>query len=309
MGLNLRELADAVARHGRVVRVLIADHQGSTPRESGTSMLVWNGGQSGTIGGGALELQAVETAVQIDKSIALKVPLGPALGQCCGGAVTLVLEPFTASNLPNEGENYSRRITGDKDKPLALRRLLKSQRNSGATPALIWQQGWLMEPLEAPKQPLWLYGAGHVGRAIVDTLQDLPFDITWVDTAPDRFPETIPAHANPLVAQTPADAVKHAPADAHHLVLTYSHTLDLDLCHAILSHPHKSLGLIGSKTKRRRFTSKLTALGHGSAQIAGIICPIGQRDLGKTPKAIAIGVASELLTINAVNSAQHKATA
>ena len=309
MGLNLRELTDAVTRHGRVVRVLIADHQGSTPREAGTSMLVWNGGQSGTIGGGALELQAVKFAAKTDEPTALKIPLGPALGQCCGGSVTLVLEPFTAANLPAAGPHYSRPIVGNTDKPLALHRMLKSLRNSGTEPELIWLQGWLLEPLDTPLQPLWIYGAGHVGRALVDTLQGLPFDITWVDTAPDRFPESIPPHAAPLVAKNPVDAVKHAPADAHHLVLTYSHTLDLDLCHAILSHPHKSLGLIGSKTKRRRFTSKLTALGHGSAQIAGIICPIGQRDLGKVPKAIAIGVASELLTLDAHHSAQQEANA
>lgn len=309
MGLNLPALKAAVAQHGRVVRILIADHQGSTPREAGTSMLVWKDGQSGTIGGGVLELQAVEFAAKIDKPAALKIPLGPALGQCCGGAVTLVLEPFTPDNLPAEDTNFLRQIVGQKDKPLVLRRMLKTLRNSGSDPDLLWLQGWLMEPLDTPLQPLWIYGAGHVGRAIVDTMDGLPFDITWVDTAPDRFPETIPPHAAPLVAKNPADAVQHAPANADHLVLTYSHTLDLDLCHAILSHPHKSLGLIGSKTKRRRFTSKLTALGHGSAQIAGIICPIGQRDLGKPPKAIAIGVASELLTINAVNAAQHKATA
>lgn len=309
MGLNLRDLTDAVTRHGRVVRVLIADHQGSTPREAGTSMLVWDDGQSGTIGGGALELQAIEFAAKIDRPTAVKIPLGPALGQCCGGAVTLVLEPFTAATLPAAGPYFSRPIVGNTHKPLILRRMLKSLRNSGTEPELIWLQGWLLEPLDTPLQPLWIYGAGHVGRAIVDTLQGLPFDITWVDTAPDRFPETIPPHAAPLVAKTPSDAVKHAPTDAHHLVLTYSHSLDLDLCHAILSHPHKSLGLIGSQTKRRRFASKLTALGHGSAQIAGIICPIGQRDLGKTPKAIAIGVASELLTLDAHHTVQQEATA
>lgn len=272
-------------------------------------MLVWATGQSGTIGGGALELQAVEQARRITGARALKMPLGPALGQCCGGAVTLVLEPFTPDTLPQDGDAYTRPIGTPAEKPLALRRAEKALRGSGQTAALLWQQGWLMEPLEQPQTPLWIYGAGHVGRALVDTLEGLPFDITWVDTAQNRFPETVADHAAPLVAANPADAVKHAPADAHHLVLTYSHALDLDLCHAILSRPHRTLGLIGSATKRRRFASRLAELGHKTAQIEGIICPIGRRDLGKTPKAIAIGVASELLTFDAVRAAQQEATA
>lgn len=309
MGLNLASLRSAVDTHGRVVRIVIVDHQGSTPRETGTSMLVWPTGQSGTIGGGALELQAVEHARRITEPTALKMPLGPALGQCCGGAVTLVLEPFRPDTLPDDADSYIRPVGTTTDKPLALRRAEKSQRSSGQAVPLIWQQGWLMEPLEQPATPLWIYGAGHVGRALVDTLEGLPFDITWVDTAPKRFPDAIPDHAAPLVAANPADAVKHAPADAHHLVLTYSHALDLDLCHAILSHPHRTLGLIGSATKRRRFASRLSELGHNTAQIEGIICPIGRRDLGKTPKAIAIGVASELLTFDAVSTAQQEATA
>ncbi len=309
MGLNLPALRAAATAHGRVVRIVIAEHKGSTPRETGTSMLVWPTGQSGTIGGGALELQAVEQARRISEATALKMPLGPALGQCCGGAVTLVLEPFTPETLPQEREFYTRPIGTPAEKPLALRRAEKALRGGGQAAVLLWQQGWLMEPLEQPATPLWIYGAGHVGRALVDTLEGLPFDITWVDTARNRFPETIPDHASPLVATNPADAVKHAPADAHHLVLTYSHALDLDLCHAILSHPHRTLGLIGSATKRRRFGARLAELGHTIAQIEGIICPIGRRELGKAPKAIAIGVAGELLTFDAVHAAQQEATA
>ncbi|WGI21369.1 xanthine dehydrogenase accessory protein XdhC [Amylibacter sp. IMCC11727] len=309
MGLNLSDLRDAIAQHGPLTRVLIADHQGSTPREAGTSMLVWADGQSGTIGGGALEQQVTDFARTISKPTALNIPLGPALGQCCGGNVAVVFEPFTLDTLPPDTGPYIRKISGSSEQPLAFKRLLKSLRNSGQAPSLIWLGGWLLEPLTEPKTPLWLYGAGHVGRAIVDTLADMPFEVTWIDTSADRFPSYIPPHANYLIAQNPTDAVKHAPANAHHLVLTYSHALDLDLCHAILSRDHASLGLIGSKTKRARFSSKLSDLGHSSAQIASMICPIGQRDLGKTPKAIAIGVAAELLKASATQSANQRATA
>ncbi len=94
MSFDREALAAAIARHGRVARVVIATGAGSTPREPGTAMLVWSDGQSGTIGGGALEFQAVARAREAlatgDRCD--KVPLGPALGQCCGGAVVLVTE-------------------------------------------------------------------------------------------------------------------------------------------------------------------------------------------------------------------------
>lgn len=309
MGLNLTELRAHCAEHGRVIRIVIADHKGSTPRETGAAMLVWQGGQSGTIGGGALEQQATDMARTIQIPTALNIPLGPALGQCCGGHVTVVFEPFTSQSLPSDETPFLRKINGTSDTPLAIKRAAKAQRNAQGATGLIWQNGWLFEPITTPTTPLWLYGAGHVGRAIVDMLSDLPFDVTWVDTSADRFPETVPANTAKLVAQNPTDAVKHAPAGAHHIVLTYSHALDLDLCHAILLQDHATLGLIGSATKRARFSSRLSDLGHNSAQISRIICPIGQRALGKTPKAIAIGVAAELLKVSANQSANKKATA
>ncbi|MEK6205232.1 MAG: XdhC family protein, partial [Amylibacter sp.] len=131
--------------------------------------------------------------------------------------------------------------------------------------------------------------------AIIDTMQGLPYDITWVDTNADRFPTQIPENVTQLIAQKPALVAKHAPHDAQHFILTYSHALDLELCHAILDHGFKSLGLIGSKTKHARFTSKLRNLGHSQAQIARIICPIGDPSLGKEPKAIALGITTALL--------------
>ena len=121
------------------------------------------------------------------------------------------------------------------------------------------------------------------------------FDITWVDTSADRFPADT-STAAPLVATSPAHAVPHAPSDAHHLILTYSHDLDLALCDAVLRHEFASCGLIGSATKWARFQRRLQALGHTPAQIARIACPIGDTALGKHPQALAIGVAHAMLT-------------
>ncbi|MCP5085771.1 MAG: xanthine dehydrogenase accessory protein XdhC [Rhodobacteraceae bacterium] len=305
-GFDIEGLKDATTAQGAVVRVLVARHSGSSPRETGTSMLVWQGGASGTIGGGALEFEAITTArsmlVSGKRAKVLKMPLGPALGQCCGGSVTLVLELYSATSLPTiHQEIFARPVTQDLpcERPLAVIRAIANMRNQREPQNTVLTGDWLIEAMVSPDQPLWLYGAGHVGRAIVEVLADLPFEITWVDTAPDRFPDRIPNHATPLVAQNPAQVVRHAPANAHHLVLTYSHALDLDICHAVLAHDHTTLGLIGSATKRTRFTKRLRSLGHPDASIAKMICPIGQRALGKTPKAIAIGIASELLQFEA----------
>jgi xanthine dehydrogenase accessory factor len=301
-GFDRSELVAAL-ENGPVVRVVIAQHAGSAPRETGTSMLVFAQSEQGTIGGGALELQAIQTARKMLQSQAaaqvLKLPLGPALGQCCGGSVTLVLERIT--NMPRDREIYVRRITGAATEPLSITRAVAQMRNLSDPRRLVFTDGWLAEATSTAFRPLWLYGAGHVGRAIVETLNGLPFDITWIDTAQNRFPTQIPPNATPLIAANPAQAVAHAPANADHLVLTYSHAIDLDLCHAILSRDFASLGVIGSATKKARFTKRLRALGHSDRQISRMICPVGDRALGKTPKAIAVGIAADLLS----PAAQH----
>jgi xanthine dehydrogenase accessory factor len=156
--------------------------------------------------------------------------------------------------------------------------------------------GWMLEPLSRPTRALWVWGAGHVGRAIVETLAPLPdIEITWIDTAANRFPDALPANATQLVASNPADVVAYAPARAEHLILTYSHALDLELCHRLLGHGFAACGLIGSRTKWARFRSRLSALGHTDASISRIRCPIGDPTLGKHPQAIAVGVAHEIL--------------
>ena len=232
------------------IRITVARTAGSVPRGPGTQMMVWPDRTEGTIGGGALEWQAMAHAramlTQSRGADALTLPLGPALGQCCGGSVSL---------------DFAR-----------------------------------AEGLEAaPGTPLWIWGAGHVGRALVGVMAPLPdWEITWVDTSADRFPPD--AAVTTLVAADPARAVAHAPDAAHHLIMTYSHDIDLALCHAILSRPFAGAGLIGSATKWARFRHRLAALGHAPAHIARIACPIGDPSLGKHPQAIAIGVAMAMLT-------------
>jgi len=311
VSFDLKSLVDAVTKHGVVARILIAEHKGSSPREAGTSMLVWGTGFSGTIGGGALEHQAIKNAQRqlTNKALtcAMRIPLGPNLGQCCGGTVTLITECFSRNNLPTEAALFARPVKPSTPEPLWVKHVKSAARNGRETSDTHLQDGWLVEAIARPHQSIWIYGAGHVGRAIIDSLQGLPFDITWLDTSVDRFPEIIPENTTQLVARNPALATKHAPQDARHYILTYSHALDLELCHAILGHSFKSLGLIGSKTKRARFTSRLHALGHTHTQISRIICPIGDPALGKEPKAIALGIASTLLKERLTVTAQKEA--
>lgn len=296
---DLDALRAAVAAQGRVARVVVAGHDGSAPRESGAAMVVWAGGQSGTIGGGALEWEAAARARALLGTGGARVDrmaLGPALGQCCGGAVTLVTEVYDASTLPVPRDGVVARAVTGGDMPLAVRRMLDRARAQGTAPATALVQGWMVEPLAQPLRQVWIWGAGHVGRALVAVLAPLPdLQITWIDVAADRFPDALPPGVTVLTAADPAALVPHAPADAEHLILTFSHALDLDLCYRLLGHGFAACGLIGSATKWARFRARLGALGHAPAQIARIACPIGDPALGKHPQAIALGVGAQML--------------
>ncbi|MBT8409896.1 MAG: xanthine dehydrogenase accessory protein XdhC [Alphaproteobacteria bacterium] len=299
MSFDLSALHAAIARQGPVARVVIARVAGSAPREVGASMLVWSGGQSGTIGGGALELAAAQRAreaLTAGRDRFDQVPLGPGLGQCCGGSVGLLTEIWDKGRLPDETQTLvTSPLPGtgaSAEMPLAVRRLTSRARNAGAPLAPALMAGWMIEPVAKPARQVWIYGAGHVGRAIVSVLAPLPgVAITWVDTGPERYPEGDTPGVTKLVAANPADAVRRAPPEAEHYVLTYSHAFDLEICHRILGRPFAFAGLIGSTSKWARFRKRLAALGHGEAQIARIHCPIGDTRLGKHPQAIAIGIA------------------
>ncbi|MFV0244879.1 MAG: xanthine dehydrogenase accessory protein XdhC [Qingshengfaniella sp.] len=302
MTLALDRLAAAVAHHGRIARVLVARIAGSAPREAGAAMLIWPGGQEGTIGGGALEWQAAQAAREALASGQNRVDhhaLGPSLGQCCGGAVHLVTEIWDAARLaemPATGPAL-RRITGDAPVPLTLQQATRQARGEGVLATPLLRHGWLLEMATPPARPLWIWGAGHVGRALIAVLAPLPdLAITWVDTGRGRFPDAIPVGISCLPAARPADLAPHAPPEAEHLILTYSHALDLALCDALLTRGFAHAGLIGSATKWARFQRRLADLGHAPAEIARIACPIGDPALGKSPQAIAISVAAQTLT-------------
>ncbi len=297
MGFDLEALREAVKTHGKVVRLVIAGIKGSSPREVGAAMLVWEGGQSGTIGGGTLEYQAAQAARhQTDRVRLSQHALGPDMGQCCGGAVSLLSEVYDLDAVNTLDDKFIARPVSGGEMPLSVKRLLARARGQGIEPDPQLIDGWMIEPVHQPARNLWIWGAGHVGRALVDVLSPLPdLAITWLDTGPERFPETVPRGVTVVPAAKPAELVRHAPRDAEHLVLTYSHTLDLELCNRLLLHDFRFAGLIGSATKWARFRSRLAALGHSPERISRITCPIGDPGLGKHPQMIAVGVAAQLL--------------
>lgn len=296
MGFDLGALRAAVKQYGQVVRVVIAANRGSSPREVGAAMLVWKDGQTGTIGGGALEFEAADAARRMGVPLTLRThALGPELGQCCGGAVTLLSEIYDAGALAGlEGDVVARPVAGDAALTLGVRRLL-AQARQGDAPAAQMLDGWMIEPVHKPSRDFWIWGAGHVGRALVRVLAPLPdVAITWVDTGPERFPQDV-SGVSVVPAARPAELVRHAPTGAEHLIVTYSHALDLELCDQLLRRGFRFAGLIGSRTKWVRFRARLAALGHTDKRIGRITCPMGDPGMGKHPQVIAVGVAAELL--------------
>ena len=250
-----------------VVRVVIAHVKGSAPREPGACMLVSRNEVEGTIGGGHLEWEAMRAAVELLEDVdgpAVRVwsaILGRELSQCCGGAVQLRLERFTRADLP-----FLRAVS----------------------------------PVVSKARPvLWLYGAGHVGQALIRVVSDLPCEITWVDSREQLLPGDLPENIHTLNIPEPVNSVAAAPANACHLVMTHDHALDYTLCRAILNRGEFAwLGLIGSSSKGAKFRSRLLRDGVAPDTIARLVSPIGVGAVeSKLPAAIAIGVAAQLLQV------------
>lgn len=307
-------LEELRAIDGPVARVVVARTQGSVPREVGASMLVTEAGLQGTIGGGTLEFEAIERARQVlrvGKDRLDRIPLGPGLGQCCGGAVTLLTEVWEPARLDGIDTVAARPLPGvTGDAPLEVERALLLARNSGQMPLPGIIGEWMVEPVSRADREIWVWGAGHVGRALTAVLAPLPnVRVRWADTDRSRFPDTIPPGTEMLIAENPADLVTLSGSRAEHYVLTFSHALDLEICHRVLGCPFRFLGLIGSETKRVRFRKRLAALGHSAAQIDRMTCPIGDPGLGKHPQAIALGVATALLKEDTVGAGamEHRA--
>lgn len=245
------------------VLVTLVQVAGSVPREHGTKMVVTREAITGSIGGGHLEHKAMAHAramlAETATAPALETfNLGPHLGQCCGGKVTILFEPFAASGLT-----------------------------------------------------IAVFGAGHVGKALVGVLAGLPARILWIDARADQFPAETPTGVEKIVAAIPEDEVKDLPPGTYALVMTHSHDLDQTLCERLLRRGDcRYVGLIGSATKWKRFEARLLHKGFAAGQVASIRCPIGIDGIsGKHPREIAIAVAAELLLLHGKASVPMEAAA
>ncbi|MYM21767.1 xanthine dehydrogenase accessory protein XdhC [Duganella sp. FT135W] len=310
------------------VLVTVAVVEGSGPREPGAKMLVTARGQHDTIGGGHLEMCAIELAREMLAGAPAarleRYALGPTLGQCCGGVVYLAFEMVDASlagvlaSLHARRREDSWRLSAIDGCPVA--RLLDANGVivAGAAagegivgvPALDHARGthilrdasgrrWLADPCLAPRAHLVLFGAGHVGAAIVRMLGELPCTVTWVDEREDMFPASVPANVTIEATDMPEAAVADAPSNASYLVMTHSHALDQRLSEAILGRADVGwFGLIGSHTKRVQFERRMAARGLPQERILNMVCPIGLPGItSKLPAAIAASVCAQLLMV------------
>lgn len=253
------------------VVVTVSDAKGSAPRGAGTAMVVWADGFAGTIGGGQLEHQAMARARELladglpDSSLpSMEMALGPALGQCCGGRVSLSLRPLTRETLDD------------------------LQANESAAEAVL--------PLVA------LFGAGHVGTALAVALGPLPCRVLWIDDRAQQFPDDVPPLTETRLTRHPEMVVDALPAGTYVLVMSHSHDLDYGICEKALGRGDAAfVGLIGSASKRAQFANRLAAQGSDSALIEGLVCPIGvlgdSKPRDKSPAAIAALTAAQLLLL------------
>lgn len=156
----------------------------------------------------------------------------------------------------------------------------------------------LFEPLIQPQPQIVVFGAGHVGKALVSLLATLPCRITWVDERPDRFND-VPAGVKICQAEDPLDAVTAAAAGSYFVVMTHHHPRDLELAEAILKREdYRYFGLIGSQTKRQRFDYRLEGKGITLQQLNTMRCPVGLPDVkGKLPAEIAVAIAAEIIAV------------
>lgn len=302
---------ECIAAGEPAVLVTVAEAKGSTPRESGAKMLVRAGDIVDSIGGGQLELLAIDAArlmmaERAPKPELMRYSLGPDLGQCCGGAVRLLLEPLSKTDRRWLTQWQTQASRADVRWLATASNGGKSwiEPESGAGGAGIAEagRGWqVLETVRRRSRPLWLFGAGHVGRALAKVVAELPFDVTWLDSRFDGFPAEIPDGVRHVVAPRLADKVDEAPPASLFLVLTHSHQLDLDICDRALRRGDLAfLGLIGSATKRARFLSALKGRGHSAVALERLVCPIGLAEVpGKQPMAIAVAAAAQLLALPA----------
>ncbi|WP_419914170.1 xanthine dehydrogenase accessory protein XdhC [Hoeflea sp.] len=255
-------LSQFLAANNPVTRITVDEALGSTPRETGTWMLVSEAGLFGTIGGGQLELMAINTARNLlksgEKDMVMDVPLGPEIGQCCGGRVKLGIDLLDRQ---------------------AIDDLIAGARKD-----------------DAALPQVYIFGAGHVGKALAEALSLLPVRPILVETRQEEL-DSSAADVEKRLAAMPESLVDEAAPGSAFVVLTHDHALDFMIVQRALARKDASyVGMIGSKTKRATFVSWHQKEGGNRADCDRLLCPIGGNAVrDKRPPVIAALVAAEVM--------------
>lgn len=261
MNSFMRKLNHFLQRFAKAVIVEVTDVKGSTPRETGAWMLVSPKSTLGTIGGGQLEFLAIGKARElIEHNVAhgvMDIPLGPEIGQCCGGRVGIDI-----------------RMADDKER-IGLRARMADEIRR--------------------RRHIYLFGAGHVGKALAASLSLLPFRVFVVDTRTEEL-EQLALDVETIVTPLPETAVRDAPPHSAFVVLTHDHALDFLIAEQALARSDAAyVGMIGSKTKKATFHSWFIKQGGTERDFERLVSPIGGdyiRD--KRPEVIAALTTAEI---------------
>ena len=309
-----RQALDLIERGEPAAMVTLVHVAGSAPRDAGTRMIVSHDSIFGTVGGGNLEMQLTDQGRRLIERAAPDVlqqdyPLGPLLAQCCGGRVRVLIERLdqssrewleTCDDAERTGAKYVLQGVIHDGRIVRLAQLDPANSPSGVdifAPSGDYTDSrgpWtrVIERISPVATDLYLFGAGHVGRAIARIATTLPFRFHWLDNRPEAASED----ARITIRKDVVNTVAEASPGSYFLILTHSHELDYALASAVLKRgDFRFCGLIGSATKRARFVSRLTKDGLDPARLT---CPIGAGAIrSKAPAAIAVGVAAELLVL------------
>lgn len=294
------------------VWIVLATARGSAPRDPGAAMVATATDFAGTLGGGTLEHRAIALARALMArgvdGAHLRVPLGPSLGQCCGGLVTLAFK-----RLSDADRAWLHGVQRRSAQPTAVMlglslpppQPIEAAERGEALSADIDidpPQADLTVTLRGAVLPVVLFGAGHVGRALVQALTPLPVAVTWVDAREQEFPAAVPMNTRIEASDVPLAEVTAASPGSAFIVATHLHSLDEEIAEAVLRRGDFAwLGVIGSAPKRQRFERRFAARGLPPALILKMQMPMGAVT-SKEPEVIAASVAVELMRVRAAEA-------
>lgn len=259
--MKFKKLHQNINFNSTLVKAKVSNALGSTPNKVNDYMLIAENDIFGTIGGGTLEFQVINEAKKLlltnKEKNKLKVPLGPGIGQCCGGFVEIELTKYS---------NFKNAIKNEKFD-------------------------------ESKKLDLYIFGAGHIGQSLIHKTEFLNFNTYLIDSREEFLSQNNFKHINYLLSKKPWEITRRLKGNSIYVIVTHSHDYDFKIINEILKDNNFGyIGLIGSVTKRNKFYKRLEKLGHKKEIINKIECPIGST-IGKSkdPEEISFSILSRII--------------